>query len=62
LYRLATACPVCFSSEGASRETYVLTTIFLTLLPFVVIGTIIWWLSKRAKAHAADSELEQPAE
>lgn len=54
LYRLATACPVCFSSEGASREMYVFTTIALTLLPFVVIGTIVWWLWKRSKAAPSD--------
>ena len=47
---LAQACAVCFSarSDGA-REAFLITTIFLTFLPLIGVGGVIWWLRRRAR-------------
>lgn len=49
----AVACAVCFSGRDESRVMYLLTTIFMTLIPIAVLGVGIYWVVK--KATAADS-------
>ena len=47
---IANACAVCFSSSAETLEAFYFTTIFLTLLPIVMILTIGYWLySKHRK-------------
>ena len=46
--RIASACAVCFSGSEESRTAFLLTTIFLTLLPLLLIGSLVWWLRRRA--------------
>jgi hypothetical protein len=48
---IAEACSKCLS--GRSDETklaYILTTVFLSLLPLLAIGGVVWWLVRRARA------------
>lgn len=49
--RIAEACSQCLS--GRSEETklaYILTTVFLSVLPLVAIGGLVWWLVRRVRA------------
>jgi high-affinity Fe2+/Pb2+ permease len=44
----AQACPVCFSGNGeANRAAFMITTAFLTALPLVMIGGVVWWFRRR---------------
>ena len=53
---VALACPVCFGANEANRDAFVATTVFLSLLPVVMIGGVIHFLVSRARA--ADAEIE----
>lgn len=54
LPRVAYACPVCFYTENdANRVAYLVTAIFMTALPFVVVGGILLWVVRRARAADA---------
>lgn len=46
----AVACAVCFSGRDESRVMYLLTTIFMTLIPIAVLGAGIYWVVKKATA------------
>ena len=49
--RVAHACPVCFYTENeANKLAYLITAIFLTMLPFVIVGGLLWWVARRARA------------
>jgi hypothetical protein len=56
----AFACPVCFSAKDeANRLAFVVSTVFLTALPLILMGAFIGWAARRAKAldaPAFDSE------
>ncbi len=41
------ACSVCFSANEGNRETYYITTAFLTAMPLVFVGSFIYWYHKR---------------
>ena len=45
--RIAKACSVCFSGREESLEAYYLTTIFLTLLPLIMLASIGFWLFRQ---------------
>jgi hypothetical protein len=40
------ACPVCFSAKKNTLAAYYGTTLLLTALPFIVIGTGIWLIRR----------------
>ena len=46
---IAKACAVCFSGREESLEAFYLTTIFLTLLPLVMLASIGYWLFRQHK-------------
>ncbi len=47
---LARACAVCSSgTEDASRLAFILTTIFLSSLPLLMLGAVLWWLWRRTR-------------
>ncbi len=59
---LAQACAVCWSGrDDASRTAYIVGTAFMTLMPFVLVGTLLWWLRgflrESEAAHAAARKL-----
>jgi hypothetical protein len=58
----AHACPVCFSAKDeAQRQAFFDTTIFLTLLPLVLIGGFIYWVARRVRRlEAEQSPREAP--
>ena len=45
--RIAKACSVCFSGREESLEAYYITTIFLTLLPLIMLASIVFWLFRQ---------------
>lgn len=57
---LAHACPSCASPLEENRQAFVDTTIFLTVLPLMMIGGFIWWLRKRARELDAPQEIAVP--
>lgn len=54
----AYACPSCFAGVGASQMFFI-TFILMTLLPLVTMGTIVYWLVRRAKRMEETRHLEQ---
>jgi hypothetical protein len=47
---LAHACPSCASPLEENRQAFVDTTIFLTVVPLMMIGGFIWWLRRKLRA------------
>ena len=55
---LARACPVCFAAQDEAQRIALLgTTVFLTALPLLLIGGVIFWLATRS---AQDDRPEPP--
>jgi hypothetical protein len=47
---LATACSVCFTGRAdETRVAFIVTTGLMTALPLLLIGSVIWWLRRRAQ-------------
>ena len=44
---IANACAVCFSSSEETLEAFYVTTIFLTLLPVVMLFSIGYWIYRK---------------
>jgi heme/copper-type cytochrome/quinol oxidase subunit 2 len=44
----AEACSVCLSATEGTREAYYLTTVLMMAIPFVLLGTLLYWLRKAA--------------
>ena len=48
--RIGWACAVCSAGrEDESRLAFLLSTVFLTTLPLLIIGGVIWWLRGRVR-------------
>ncbi len=46
---IAAACSVCFSGRSdETRVAFIATTALLTALPLLLIGSLVWWLRRRA--------------
>ncbi len=65
--RAARACAVCTSAtEETSRLAFILTTIFLSALPLLMVGGVVWWLWRRTRDLERDpaggeSRIREPA-
>jgi hypothetical protein len=47
--QLATACSVCFTGRAdETRVAFIATTGLLTALPILLVGSLVWWLRRRA--------------
>jgi ABC-type spermidine/putrescine transport system permease subunit II len=47
--RLAAACAVCFTGRAdETRIAFLVTTGLLSALPILMIGSLVWWLRRRA--------------
>ena len=52
--RIGWACAVCSAGrEDENRLAFLLTTIFLTVLPPVIVGGVVWWLRGRVRQMEA---------
>lgn len=49
----AAGCAVCFGGEQESRAAFILTTVFLSVLPLAMIGALVWWIWRRERAIGA---------
>ncbi len=58
--KVAAACPVCFDARDKNRMAFLLTTIFLTLLPLAMIGGIVFWLRRRVRELEKLGEPDPP--
>ena len=48
--RIALACSVCMAGrDDETRTAFILTTVFLTVLPLALIGGVVGWLTRRAR-------------
>lgn len=60
LPRVALACPSCFSGITNNREAFFDTFLFLTTVPLVSAGLLVWWLVRRARALDAEDRVLPP--
>jgi hypothetical protein len=48
--QLAAACAVCFTGRAdETRIAFLATTGLLSALPILLIGSLVWWLRRRAR-------------
>jgi ABC-type spermidine/putrescine transport system permease subunit II len=48
--QLAAACAVCFTGRAdETRIAFLVTTGLLSALPILLIGSLVWWLRRRAR-------------
>ena len=60
--QLAAACAVCFTGRAdETRVAFIVTTGFLTALPILLVGTLVWWLCRRARQIRDENESISPA-
>jgi len=59
----AAACAVCAGGEDdRSRDTYILMTIVMSVLPVSLVGGLVWYVRRRVKAlDALDAARPGPA-
>ena len=57
---LAYACPSCASPLEENRQAFVDTTIFLTVVPLMMMGGFIWWLRRKLRARDEMPEIAVP--
>jgi hypothetical protein len=46
---LAYACPSCASPLEENRQAFVDTTVFLTVVPLMMMGGFVWWLRRQTR-------------
>jgi uncharacterized iron-regulated membrane protein len=52
---VALACSACMSGrDDGTRNAFLATTGLLTVLPFILVGGLVWWLRRRARALEAE--------
>lgn len=56
----AHACAVCFDARGESRQAFLATTAFLSLLPLGMVAGTGLWLRRRARRMDADNNRSDP--
>ena len=59
---LAYACPSCASPLEENRQAFVDTTVFLTVVPLMMIGGFIWWLRRKTREINDAPEIAVPEE
>lgn len=57
---LAYACPSCASPLEENRQAFVDTTIFLTVVPLMMMGGFIWWLRRKLREQDELPEIAVP--
>jgi hypothetical protein len=45
----AAACSVCYAGAEESRKAFLLTTLFLSVLPLGMFGALFWWFRRRMR-------------
>ncbi len=52
LPQLAAACAVCGFGREENRVAFLVTTVFLSLVPVLSIGAVVFWIWRQARAHS----------
>ncbi len=53
----AFACAVCFTGRSdETRIAFIATTVLMTALPLLMIGSLVWWLRRRAQQIQREQE------
>jgi hypothetical protein len=60
--RLALACPTCFNATADNRLAFIVTTIFLSLMPLAFIGGGVYTLRRLTREAAARDAAAREAE
>jgi hypothetical protein len=56
----AYACSSCSSPLEENRQAFVDTTVFLTVVPLMMMGGFVWWLRRRIRAMEDVPEIAVP--
>jgi hypothetical protein len=59
--RSAAACSVCFSASEEARAAYYGTTALLILLPLLMVGGLVYWLHRVARAQQSAAAGADPS-
>jgi hypothetical protein len=60
--RLAVACAVCFTGRtDETRIAFLATTVLLSVLPVLLVGSFVWWLRRRARQIRDERNEHQPS-
>jgi hypothetical protein len=60
--QVAAACAVCFTGRAdETRVAFLVTTGFLTALPILLVGALVWWLCRRARQIRDEQQGASPA-
>ncbi len=46
----AWACSVCFSGTDENRLAFILTTAFMSFMPFFLVGGVVYWIVRQNRA------------
>ena len=58
----ASACAVCTAGrEDETQLAFLLTTLFLSVLPLAIVGGAVWWLVRRSRRMAQQAGPLPPA-
>ena len=57
---LVHACPSCASPLEENRQAFVDTTVFLTVVPLMMIGGFIWWFRRKTREINDAPEIAVP--
>jgi hypothetical protein len=57
---IARACPSCASPLEENRQAFVDTTIFLTVVPLLMIGGFVWWIRRKTRQMDEAPEIAIP--
>ena len=57
---VARACPSCASPLEENRQAFVDTTIFLTVVPLMMIGGFVWWIRRKTREVDQAPEIAIP--
>ncbi|HEY5656767.1 MAG TPA: hypothetical protein VIY27_03170 [Myxococcota bacterium] len=61
--RIGWACSVCSAGrDEANRVAFIATTAFMTFLPLLMIGGVVWWLVRRVRQHGSRAALDTAAQ
>jgi hypothetical protein len=59
--KMAYACAVCFTGRAdETRTAFIATTGLLTALPILLIGSLVWWLRRRAHRIRGEHDRASP--
>lgn len=56
----AEACPVCFQAKEGSRVAFIVTTVFMSVLPWMLVGGFVMWYRSQTASEGEQTEESNP--